>query len=128
MPESFRRFGALRERLHFQSRGDLDDGWGNVTPGAGDFVTRFTVAAGMQPRTGSEAVTAARLEGRQPYVVRVRANARLNNVTTAWRLADARAGETGGVPNRIFNIVAPAIDPDGKSQWSELLVVEGTPS
>lgn len=129
MAENWRRPGALRDRLHFQSSPPAGDGWGGPPiPGAGIFTTQFTLSAGMRPRTGSEAVTAARLGGRQPYVVTVRANARLKQVTPAWRLADARAGETNGKPNRVFQIVAPPTDPDGKNQWIELLVVEGPPS
>jgi head-tail adaptor len=119
MADGNRRHGALRYRLHFQRRGDLDDGWGNVTPGAGEFETVHTVAAAMTPRTGGEAVTAARLDGRQPFVVTVRWAAWLANVTTAWRLVDARN------ENRVLNILSPLADPDGKRQWMEFIAQEG---
>ena len=122
MPENFRRAGALRERLHFQKRGDLEDGWGGVTPGAGPFETVFTVSAGMRPRTGGEEVTAARLAGRQPYVVTVRNSSQTRQVTTAWQLVDARN------ENRVFAITSPLADPDGKNQWLEFLAVEGEAS
>lgn len=122
MADNFRRTGALHERLHFQSRPVVDDGWGDDTPGAGDFETIFTRAAGMRPRVGGEAVTAARLEGRQPFVVTVRHSRQMAEVTTAWRLVDARN------ENRVFNIMSPPADPDGKNQWLEFLAEEGRPS
>ena len=122
MPENFRRYGALRERLHFQRRADGNDGMGGTIPGAGAFATAFTVSAGLRPRTGGEAVTAARLDGRQPFVVTVRWSQQMLNVTTAWQLADARND------NRVLNIISPPADPDGRRQWLEFLAEEGRPS
>lgn len=119
MPDSTRRHGALRERFHFQQRGTLDDGWSNPQPGAGPFETKFTVFAGLRPRTGGESVTAARLEGRQPFVVTVRFSAAMLDVTTAWQMVDARN------ENRILAIKSPPADPDGKRQWIEFLAQDG---
>lgn len=119
MAENFRRAGALRERVHCQFAAPADDGWGNPLPGAGEPATLFTVAAGMRPRTGGEEVTAARLGGRQPYVVTVRNTAQTRQITTAWRLVDANDA------NRIFAVTSPPADPDGKNQWLEFLVIEG---
>src|SRR5690554_4862344 len=122
MAENNRRRGALRDRLHFQARGSIDDGWGNSVPGAGAFATEFTMDAAMRPRIGGEEVTAARLDGRQPYVVTVRNTTETRGITTAWRAVDARDS------NRIFNIVSPPADPDGRNQWIEFLVEQGSPS
>lgn len=122
MAEDFRRAGALRERLHFQRRGDGNDGMGGVIPGAGPFATVYTVWAALRPRTGSEAVTAARLAGRQPYIVTIRWARHMLDVTTAWQIVDARN------PNRVLNIRSPLADPDGKNQWLEFLAEEGPPS
>jgi head-tail adaptor len=122
MADAERRHGALRERLHFQKRGDGDDGMGTVIPGIGDFETVFTAYSGMRPRTGGEEVTAARLAGRQPYVVTVRNSSQTRAVTTAWRLVDARN------ENRIFAISSPLADPDGKNQWLEFIATEGEAS
>jgi head-tail adaptor len=113
-----RRAGALRDRLHFQRRATADDGFGNQVPGGGAFATQFTLRAALVPRTGSEAVTAARLEGRQPYVVTVRHSPVLEDVTVAWRLVDANNA------NRVFNIASPPADPDGRRAWVEFLAVE----
>lgn len=117
MPDTAHRYGALRARLHFQQRTAAADGMGGTVPG-GAFATVFTRFANMKPRLGTEAVTAARLEGRQPWVVTVRDDDRMADVTPAWQLVDAAD------PRRVFAIVAPPIDPDGKRQWVELLVME----
>lgn len=122
MAENFRRAGALRERLHFQRRGDGNDGMGGVIPGAGEFETAFTVSGGLRPRTGSEAVMAARMAGRQPYILTVRWSRRMLDVTTAWQVVGARN------PNRVLNIISPLADPDGRHQWLECLVEDGRPS
>jgi head-tail adaptor len=122
MPENFRRAGALRERLHFQRRVNGNDGMGGTIPGAGAFATVFTVSAGLRPRTGGEAVTAARLDGRQPFIVTVRWARHMLDVTTAWQLVDARNS------NRVLNIVSPPADPDGCNQWLEFIAEEGRPS
>lgn len=119
MPENNRRAGALRERVHCQFAAALDDGWGNPLPGAGEFATQFTVAAGMKPRTGGEEIDAARLGGRQPFVVTVRNSSQTRQITTAWRLVDARDA------SRVFAVTSPPADPDGKNQWLEFLAVEG---
>ncbi|KKB81020.1 phage head-tail adapter protein [Devosia soli] len=118
MPDN-RRAGALRERVHCQMAEPQDDGWGTPLPGAGAFVTKFTISAGLKPRTGGEGVDAARLGGTQPFVVTVRNTSQTRQITTAWRLVDARN------ENRIFAITSPPADPDGKNQWLEFLAVEG---
>lgn len=119
MAENFRRAGALRERVHCQFPGEQDDGWGSPLPGAGEFATQFTVAAGMKPRTGGEGVDAARLGGTQPFVVTVRNTSQTRQITTAWRFVDARN------ESRVFAVTSPPADPDGRNQWLEFLAVEG---
>lgn len=119
MPESFRRPGALRYRLHCQMAQGQDDGWGTSLPGAGEFATQFTISAGMRPRTGGEDVDAARLGGRQPYVVTVRNTANTRQISTAWRLVDDRDA------SRVFAVTSPPADPDGQREWLEFLAVEG---
>jgi hypothetical protein len=60
------------------------------------------------------------MEGKQPYVVTVRFDVETSGVTTAWQLVDARD------ENRVFAILSPLADPDGKRQWLEFLAQEGT--
>lgn len=122
MAENFRRAGALRERLNFQSRGSQDDGWGGGPVGQGPYATVFTRSAGMRPRTGGEDVTAARLNGQQPYIVTVRNDSQTRTITTGWQLVDARNVD------RVFAVASPPADPDGKNQWLEFLAVEGQAS
>ncbi|MGV8830340.1 MAG: head-tail adaptor protein [Devosia sp.] len=119
MADNFRRAGALRERVKCQMAGPGDDGWDGSLPGAGEFATQFTVAAGMKPRTGGEGVDAARLGGSQPYVVTVRNTPQTRQISTAWRLVDARN------ELRVFAVTSPPADPDGKNQWLEFLATEG---
>lgn len=120
MPENYRRSGALRERVHFQKRGDGDDGLGTVIPGAGDWETQFTAYASMRPLRGSESVMADRLSGVQPYVLTIRHQRAALGVTTAWRIVDARNDK------RTFGLRSPLADPDGRNQWLEGLVSAGT--
>lgn len=113
-----RAAGRLRERLHFQSRAMEDDGMGNQLP-VGEFETRFTLSASVTPRVGGEEVTAARLQGKQPYVCLVRHCRQMADVTVGWQAVDARNAD------RVFNVASPPADPDGKNQWLEFIVIEG---
>lgn len=110
--------GDLRERVHFQSRAAVDDGYGNSR---GEWVTRFTEPAAMKPLRGGEEVMAARLQGVQPYVVTVRQSSRTRQVASDWRLVDARD------PSRVFAVASPPSDPDGRRQWLDILVRLGAP-
>ena len=108
--------GSLRERLNFQRRSYGDDGYG--TPTVGEFAFAFCVAAAFRPLKGGEDVIASRLAGAQPYIITVRQSSLTRQVTTDWRIEDAR---TAG---RIFDIRTIA-DPDGRRAWFEILAVEG---
>jgi len=112
--------GALRHKLEFQKRGVTDDGFGNDV--AGPFETVFTQRAQMIARNGTETVMAARLQGVQPYTVRIRYSAQAAAVTADWQIIDARNMA------RVFAIAAPPVNVDGKNQWIEILVKEGKPS
>lgn len=105
----------MRERVNFQQRGMVSDGSGGQVPGP--FTTVFTCAAEYLPLRGGEGVVASRLQGIQPYIVRVRSSAATRAVTTAWQIKDTRT-------NKIMNIRAVS-DPDGKRQWLEFLAVAG---
>ena len=107
---------AFREKLHFQKRTTVDDGFGNQVPG-GPWVTQFTEPARLRPGLGSETVIASRLQGVQPYRVTIRSSQRARAMTTAWRAIDARS-------DRKFAIKAIA-NPDEHNRYLELMVVEG---
>lgn len=86
----------MREKLHFQRRSLVDDGYGNVE--SGDWVTVFTAAADVIPLRGSEAVMASRLGGVQPCIIKIWSHADARTVTAGWRAVDARKA------TKIFNI------------------------
>ena len=87
--------GALYERVAWDVRSVVDDGYGNEV--SGDWSEQFRTRAGFTFLRGSEAVIAARLEGRQPVIVRVRASSKTRQITTDWRMRDARTGEVYAV-------------------------------
>ena len=111
--------GQLRSRLHFQKRGTIDDGFGNEV--AGPYSTVFTRRAKMLARMGTETVIAARLQGVQPYTVRIRYSAQAAEVTADWQIVDARN-------DRVFAIKAPPVNVDGENRWIEILAAEGEPN
>lgn len=108
--------GKLREKLLFQRRAIVDDGFGNEQ--SGDFATVFTAAAELIPLKGGEPVLAARLSGVQPFIIKIRGCNDARAVTPAWRAVDARN------PARLFNITA-AVDPDNKNAWIDIMATQG---
>lgn len=121
MPSKRNGAGSLRGLVHCQELGNVDDGYGNTNDG---WLTKATVAAGFMPLRGTETVMAARLAGKQPYVVTIRSSDQTRAMTPAWRLVDARAGlKEDGKPKRVFDISAIS-DPDGKGAWLEVLATE----
>jgi head-tail adaptor len=117
-----RRVGALRDRLDFQARGTVDDGWGNQIPG-GPFETEFTLDCNLMARQGREDNIADKLLGITSYVITTRWSTRVLAVTNAWQLVGARADD-----NRVFNVVSLPTDPNGKRQWLEFFVTLGKAS
>lgn len=107
--------GDLRERLSFERREAVDDGYGN--PVSGDFVSVFVCAARIQPLKGGEGVQAARLAGTQPVVLFIRSSLQSRQVTTAWRAVDTRRGT-------VFNITSLA-NMDEKNAMIEILATSG---
>lgn len=82
--------GSLRERVAFDRRAAVEDAYGNTV--SGDFEQQFECAAEFRPRGGSEAVIAARLEGRNVFGVYIRQCTAARQITTEWRLRDVRRG------------------------------------
>lgn len=147
---------ALRSYIYFQKRGEVDDGYGNMVPG-GPFVNQFPLYANFRPllrgsATGVEDVFADRLQGNQPYILTVRNNPALDEVTVAWRVVDIRSfkyenwalqsgfwNESGvyleDVPwdasnsyTKIYNIKSPPTDVSNSDLWREFIVVRDQPS
>lgn len=88
--------GALHERVAFDRPEPQPDGQGGVIDGWCEMFCRW---ANYRYLRGGETVQAARLEGRQPVVITVRKDGETKQVTTDWRVRDARDGT-------VFNIRA----------------------
>jgi len=80
----------LHHRVFFDERPEVDDGYGNSE---GGFQQRFEVWAAFRPRGGSEAVVAARLEGRNVLGVYVRSSSQTRQIQADWRMRDKHTGE-----------------------------------
>lgn len=107
------RNGNLIERVAFDEPAQVSDGQGGTIQG---WTERFQCRAAYQRLRGTETVQAARLSGRQPTVITVRAAAATRDVETDWRIRDVRTGE-------IFNIRAIEVTPN--RQYVELLAESG---
>jgi len=108
--------GQLRERLHFQTRVEHDDGYGNTVA---EWATQFTVAARLKPEGRGEQVLAARLSGVQTYRCTVRKSSETVQITEAWRAVDARNAD------RIFAVKSPPADFSEKGASLDMLVQSG---
>jgi head-tail adaptor len=108
--------GNLRSKLHFQKRGQSDDGFGNAV--TGEFETVFTDAAEIIPRMGSETVMASRLQGVQPFTIRVRSSTQTRELDATWRALDARSAT-------VYAIVSPPTNLDQKNAYIEMLATTG---
>lgn len=106
--------GQLTERVAWNARGAATGpDYGNTE---GDFAEQFQTRAGFTFLRGSEAVIAARLQGRQPVVVRVRATPQTRLIEPDWQMRDVRTGDLYAVRS-----VAPTAD----RKWLDVLVERG---
>jgi head-tail adaptor len=110
--------GKLRSLLNFQQRSAEDDGYGS-SGNTGPFQTVFSDSAEMTPRMGSEAVMASRLQGVQPYTIRIRSHTVARTVDATWRAVDARTGA-------VYAIVSPAANVDQKNAYLDILATVGS--
>lgn len=84
------RAGELTERFRFEKRRDTDgDGLGTSM---GKWEPKFTAAAKLRFRRGGEDVLAARLAGRQPAILTIRASRQAHEVAVDWRCVNVRTG------------------------------------
>lgn len=108
--------GSLRDRVIFQKRGLVDDGYGNEV--SGDWEDQFTVAAIIAPALGREEVLAQRLQGVRPVEITVRWSSQTVRIAPEWRAVNARQ------PEEIYNI-HDIRDPNGKRMWNVLTCTLG---
>lgn len=81
--------GSLRHRLRFEAREIASDDYGNEQTA---FAERFVRPAEIMPLKGGERVLAARLEGVQPVIIRVRKDSDTSTIQPEWRAVDERSG------------------------------------
>lgn len=103
--------GSLREKVKCQKRAIVDDGYGNEV--SGDFADQFTVSARIKPLRGGESVISQRLQGVHVAVVTVRSSSYTRQITTAWRLINARD------TSKVYNI--RDVSPDERGAYIDLL-------
>lgn len=107
--------GRLRDRIQFEARAEIDDGAGN--PVSGDWISRHDCRAHILFLRGSEAVAAARLEGRQPVSIRIRLCRAAREIGPHWRALDPRTGA-------IYNVTS-AGDMSGNGLFLDILAEQG---
>jgi head-tail adaptor len=89
MAKSYRGAGQLIEHVVFDELNSVEDGYGNWQ---NEFVEQFSIRAGYTWLRGGEGVQAARLEGQQPLIVRVRVSDDTARIKPDWRMRDVRTG------------------------------------
>lgn len=105
--------GRLTERIAFDAVVSAPDGYGGQTEG---FAEQFIVSARRQFLRGSEAMQAARLEGRQPVILTVRRSSQTETITTDWRARDTRS-------STVYNI--RTVEPSEDRAWIDMLAEAG---
>lgn len=105
--------GKLYERIAFDAPTETSDGQGGIIQG---WQERYCCHAHYRFLRGGETVQAARLEGRQPVIITVRASSETRQVRTEWRIRDTRTGTE-------FNI--RGITPTDDRRFIEILAESG---
>jgi len=106
--------GSLNSRVEFQQPVLQEDGHGGTIVG---WEAVFTEPGRLTPRIGGEDVVGQRLQGKQPYILRVRSSTRTRAVKTEWRVVNSRSGS-------VYSIKS-ATNLDERNAYVDLLVVEG---
>ena len=107
------RAGSLYERVAFDAPTYTPDGSGGQDR---TWEQQFDCRAHFRWLRSGEAVQAARLDGRQPVVTTIRASAASRQITSDWRMRDARTGT-------VYNI--RSIVPTDDRAYLELLCEAG---
>jgi SPP1 family predicted phage head-tail adaptor len=110
--------GDLRHTVVWAEPTGTADEYGNELTSWAD---RFTVHAQITPRLGGETVEAARLEGRQPVIVRVRYSPDTKLIRTNWRATDQHSG----IAYNVRAVVDPEMGGAQHGQWIDVLAESG---
>lgn len=111
-----KKYGALRYSVAFDAPADTRDARGGTVPGFGAPEDAVTCQAEFIYDRGAEAVQAARPEGEAMVKVRIPQSTKTRQITTAWRMRDARS-------EAVYNI--RSIDHVTDLKWSFLVVESG---
>lgn len=106
--------GALRDRIRFERRQAVEDGYGNSVS---NWQPVFSRDAEIRPLRGNEQVIASRLEGVQPTLIRIRFDSQTSTITPDWRAVDARSGQ-------VYSI-RTAADMERRREWITLMCATG---
>ena len=80
-----------------------------------------TVRAQITPRLGGETVEAARLQGRQPAIIRVRYSPDTKLIRASWKATDADSG----IVYNVRSIADPEMGNAQHGQWIDVLAESG---
>jgi SPP1 family predicted phage head-tail adaptor len=105
------------QRVVFEAPMKVDDGHGGKVQGWTPENEALKLWAKFRYLRGGETVQAARLAGRQPVVVTVRASARSKAIQTSWRMRDLRSGE-------VYNVRTAPVPTDDR-QYLEITAEGG---
>lgn len=106
--------GELRERIAFDRRAIVSDGYGNEQ---GDWQEQFVVHARIRPLRGGEQVMASRLQGVQPVIIKVRVSSWTRQIEPDWRARDVRTN--------VVYALKPKANSDEKGKYFEILATAG---
>jgi len=130
MPAPEMHTGLLTRRVAFDAPAPGDDGHGGIVTGWTGTEAEIQAWAHFRHLRGSETVIAARLAGRQPIVVTIRATVAARAIGADWRMRDLDAGDwaSGDVwTGPVYNLRQAPV-PGQSRQWLELLVEGGVPT
>jgi SPP1 family predicted phage head-tail adaptor len=114
--------GDLRARVTLAKPDQVTDDYGNVVI---DWVDQFTVWANITPRLGGETVEAARLQGRQPAVIRVRLSPDTRQIATDWKVTTVEGPTPPGTVYNIRTVVDPHEGDVSHGKWIDMLCEAG---
>jgi head-tail adaptor len=110
--------GSMAARVGFERRSSTaGDGAGNY---GGDFFEFYRCAARITPKMGGEEVTAARLQGIQPVIIRLRSCMAARTITPQDRAHDLRGD--------VYYNIKSISNPDERNIWIEMMCEAGKPT
>jgi SPP1 family predicted phage head-tail adaptor len=110
--------GDLKQRVRFENRELVDDGYGN--PVSGEWQTQFSRAARIELSKGGEGIIAARLQGTFPTLAIVRYDSLTKTITPEWRMIEVLGDDT-----EVVYAIHQADDMERRRRWITILCEAG---